>query len=712
MSALEIDYCEINNVPMFCSDPYVSEAQKRIYGYKDSKRRGLALYPGFLPMARHVLNDLEVVFGNDLSWTDAALEHRQHIQEAEKAQENLELPDHDLSYILEPYEHQREGIVKAFWEHRVAIFHDCGLGKTKTMIDVLRLLKLTGGFKKTLVLCPSHLVRNWQREVAKHSEEGEFSVRVMVDENNNSLPPETRMEMYAGERNLSPDENWKFYDEYPDLYYEPLPDGLPGDIYKHERAYVEAIVNDDSEERSKARNRMRYRAKKHGFDLPDAGSWRMLDPAPDPVSDSDILVMSYDIAVADYEVLKVAFPFGIIIADESHYLRGYKSERSKTACKLSKRAYRRYLMSGTPSLGDPMHMYKQLQYLSPVLTQGWFRYTRRYLVKAKRNDKMVVGYKNMHVLNDVVSDVSHRRKQEECLDLPDQHFVTIPVEVGAETKRTYNDLVKHWSASLVNNDRYVEVQQAPDRINKLLQVLSGFYIDSNKDAELCDGCPFLMECVRKGHKPYTETCMVETEDPPKETLRLDDNPRLETAAEQITSVMQEPDNKIIVWCTYTEELNMLEERLQQMGLGYVRVDGRTRDKVACEDEFRENPDCRVYLSHVKISEGLTLNSANYVMYYGLTYDLKDYIQSMKRNHRIGQERKVTIFHLVTPGSIHQYILRALDRKKDLAENMTDAIRCGTCEHFEHCDANNIEPFDEDCVYSKSQSRVVTKPATL
>lgn len=711
MSQLKVDYKEIHGVSMFCSEPHYSEEQKRIYGYKDSKRLGLALYPAFMPLAVYTVNDLEIVFGDNLHWTLEAQQRLKQIEQAQDAVSRNTLPE-DFTSPLPPFQHQKEAIVEALNNERYAIFHDCGLGKTKTMIDVWRILKKRQGDDfRALLLCPSHLGVNWEREVLKHTFEGELSVCTLMDDENRALPPDVRKEILTGERELNPDPASRFYEQYPNLYYEPLPEGLPGDIYEHEDAYVRAIVEDDADERRRARGRMRRRANKHGFELPPARSFRMLDPPRKQACEYDVMVVSYDTAVAEEAMIKEHFPFSVIAADESHYLRGYKSQRSKTACRLSKRASRRYLLSGTPSLGDPMHVYRQLMFLSTVLIDGWFKYTRRYLVKAKHNDKMVVGYKNLHVLNMILDDITHRRKQENCLDLPPVRTIDVPVPVSQETRNIYNDLVSTWGTQ-ISEDRNVEVQQAADRLNKLLQVLSGFYIDSNKDAELCVECPHVLGCVANRIRPYTPDCKVEQSNPPKSIIRLKQTPRLDACEELVNSIIQEETNKVIIWCTYTEELNMVEERLQAMNLGYVRVDGSTKSKVACEDKFREDPECRVYLSHISISEGLTLNSANYTIYYGLTYDLKDYIQSKKRNDRVGQTRPVTIYRLVTPGSIHEFILRALEQKKDIADTMTDAIRCGTCEFAEKCAKKQISPFEEGCIYSPEQRRVITRPALL
>ena len=221
-----------------------------------------------------------------------------------------------------------------------------------------------------------------------------------------------------------------------------------------------------------------------------------------------------------------------------------------------------------------------------------------------------------------------------------------------------------------------------------------------------------MDCVETRTRPYTAGCHVEPKAPPKSVVHLKNPPRLEASRQQVQDILREPSNKLIIWCTYTEELNMVEAMLQEEGVGYVRVDGGTKNKVACEDRFREDAACRVYLSHVSISEGLTLNAANYTVFYGLTYNLKHYEQALKRNHRIGQTRSVVVYHLVTPKSIHEFILRALKQKLDVAHTITDAVRCATCESHAFCAARNIRPFDPDCVYSPKKERVVTRPALI
>lgn len=706
MKKLLIDYCSIAGTDLFTSEPYFSPEQSRIFGYKDSKRQGLALYPASLPSAYYVLDDLEIIFGDVVEWTPAALKQREYIETARESVRSLTLPE-EPGFVTTPFSHQFEAVVRGFWEHRFGIFHDMGLGKTKTMIDILRMVAFHEPESVTLVVCPPHLMRNWQREISVHSRPGEFRLFAMCDDTNKSLDVDRRMAFYTGRNAVEPAPDGVYATEYPRVFYEALPPGLPEEVYEIEREYVHAIDVGDAKARGKHRTRLRYRAKKYGFELTE-GAWRRIEPVTSTAQNTNVLLVSYDVLVADADLLLEYYPFNIIACDESHNLQSTKSARTKSVLRLSLRARRRYLLSGTPSLGDPIHLYPQLKFFSPALAGSYHTFDRRFRVRSKYNERMVVGFKNLDVLNMIVNDVTSRKKQDECVDLPERRFITIEVPPNNELSAQYNSLVANWDV-LLEGDKTVEVQHATDRLNKLLQVLSGFYTDSNKDPKICDQCPFVMGCAEEKIKPYTTRCEVVQVPPKKTVVRFKDAPRVTVARDLIRDILQDPVNKLIIWCTYTEEIDIVAEILKEEGIQFVRVDGKTKDKVACEDRFREDAACKVYLSHVSISEGLTLNSANYTLYYGLTYNLKHYEQSLKRNERIGQTRKTTVYHMVTPGSVHEYVLSALEAKKDTAETMTDAIHCATCEYVKECAAKQVRPFEPGCIYETKKERVVTRP---
>jgi len=720
MQPIRLQLIRHHNTPVFATKDDHSDLN-RVYGYTRVRKMGLALFPAFLPFSEHVVNDLNIVYGEEnLDWALAAKNHLAELENEKRRQSSESLPA-GFEFVTEPFGHQREGVIRAIYEPRTALYFDCGLGKTKTAIDLIRALKCKISDMRALVICPPHLAPNWEEEFATH-DDGELRVRTLLDHNSKTLGSKKRRHAYHGTRkhepSWHPDEPWG--ELFPDVVYEPSPDRAfrvaGGD---NELDYLKATQRDDSDERGRARARMRRHAKKRGIDLPAPA--KRVNPAPEPVKNFDVLVLPYSVLKKDLNHILDAYPYNVLICDESHMLRSHKSNRSKAVLKLGAKASHRYLLSGTPALGTPMHLYVQLRLLGGFLTGTWWEFYKRYNVAIRRQHRgvehdEVVAYKNLNVLNEIVTEVALRKKADDCLDLPPVRTLTYPIYPSDETKEMYNELVRTHSAAI--GGRQIRVAHAADRLTKLLQVLSGFIIDSQKDYELCDGgddrppCPHLMDCVRNKINPYTPKCAIVQEDPPKLTELLDAQDRCDQSMELFESILSSDDNKVIVWATFQAELNMLDAAFTKEGWDFVRVDGNTKDKQAAKKRFNTDPNCRIYLSQIRTGVGITLNAANYTVFYNATFDLGDYIQAQKRNDRIGQERPVTVYQLVVPGSVNEYIFRSLERKEDISAALTDHVQCILCDRNKECDAAGIQPFDKDCIYSSKEGRLRMRPALL
>jgi SNF2 family DNA or RNA helicase len=62
-----------------------------------------------------------------------------------------------------------------------------------------------------------------------------------------------------------------------------------------------------------------------------------------------------------------------------------------------------------------------------------------------------------------------------------------------------------------------------------------------------------------------------------------------------------------------------------------------------------------------------------MVYYSNTYSLETRLQSQDRIHRIGQDDKCTYIDLIVPNSIDEAILKRLDLKKELSNEVLDDL---------------------------------------
>lgn len=450
------------------------------------------------------------------------------------------------------------------------------------------------------------------------------------------------------------------------------------------------------------------------------------------------VVMSYDTAKRYYEEVIHQIPYNAMVADESHCIKSHTSQRTKTSLELSKKACRRIIMSGTPSLGDPRDMYSQLQFLSPSFVRETFwKFTSMFCVSAPYNKRIVVGFKNLDVLQKRVMLIALRKTKEECLDLPKRLVINLEVPLEASQRKLYNGVqrakeVEDLTAELIKEgalhgtEGIVKIANAAVLINKLVQVTCGFIYKRYDNEGLCDGCEHLRDCVFEDIQPNTRKCKAHPEplDPIPEFTK--DNAKKTLLMAKLRDILADPENKVIIWGQYHPELDLISDALSGLwnqrahdehGREYteyhVRVDGTTAGRAKkLADTFNEDPYCRVYLGQVSTGVGLTLNAANYMIYYSLPWKLIDYEQAKDRNHRMGQERDTVIYQFTGRSTVDESIAHSLTMKRTVAETITTAVVCTKCEHDVRCRLEGVNIFGEGCIYQRKVERHVTKARSI
>lgn len=408
----------------------------------------------------------------------------------------------------------------------------------------------------------------------------------------------------------------------------------------------------------------------------------------------DVYICTYGTASSLADEIIDAIDYTATVVDESHNLQTHNSDKTKAAVYLARKAPRRIILSGTAALGDPRHLWGQLDFLAPFLHEpSYWKFCERYVqFQSGSRHRIVTGFKNLDILQRRMNLVGLRRQKSECLDLPERTFVNFSYTIGKDQRAMYNELVKASRAELATTLRMTEEATPATRLTKLCQILSGYYVQSNKNPQVCDGCAYLDHCVQNRIHPYTKDCQVEPIAPPSTIVRFEANPKLKALDELIELQLVDPTAKTIVWAHYLEELNLIEQMFEDRGIGTVRVDGGVNgsEVKARVDKFQSDPLCRVYLGQIAAGIGVDLTAANYTIYYSLDWDLGHYLQSLDRNHRIGQQRNVTVYVLSCPGSVEDAIYGALQNKEDIRIALTDS-KPGT---------------------QSTYARLVTKPNTL
>jgi SNF2 family DNA or RNA helicase len=137
-------------------------------------------------------------------------------------------------------------------------------------------------------------------------------------------------------------------------------------------------------------------------------------------------------------------------------------------------------------------------------------------------------------------------------------------------------------------------------------------------------------------------------------------------------------HKALVFSQFTDFLALLRERLDLAGLSYQYLDGSTpaaeRNKRIAAFQAGAG---ELFLISLKAGGfGLNLTAADYVIIADPWWNPASEEQASARAHRIGQQRPVTVYRLVTQGSIEEKIVRLHRSKRALAEGILSGEEAG------------------------------------
>lgn len=134
------------------------------------------------------------------------------------------------------------------------------------------------------------------------------------------------------------------------------------------------------------------------------------------------------------------------------------------------------------------------------------------------------------------------------------------------------------------------------------------------------------------------------------------------------------DHRVLVFSQFVDHLKLVEAYLKQQAVTYQYLDGSTthaarRDRVAA---FQAGQGAVFLISLGAGGVGLNLTAADYVIHLDPWWNPAVEDQASDRAHRIGQTRSVTIYRLVTNGTIEEQIVDLHRHKRDLAERLLAA----------------------------------------
>uniref|UniRef100_A0A1A7YWU4 SWI/SNF-related matrix-associated actin-dependent regulator of chromatin subfamily A-like protein 1 n=1 Tax=Iconisemion striatum TaxID=60296 RepID=A0A1A7YWU4_9TELE len=344
--------------------------------------------------------------------------------------------------------------------------------------------------------------------------------------------------------------------------------------------------------------------------------------ARDDMRCGSVNIISYDLLSRMGQKQQAGTLFNVLIMDESHFLKNMKTARFKAALPLLKAAKRVILLSGTPAMSRPSELYTQILAVKPSLFPRLHEFGVRYC-DAVKNDWGwdYSGSSNLGELKLLL---------EECLML----------------RRLKSDVLS----------------QLPAKQRKVVTMtLDG--INTRTKAALTAAAKELTRC----HRSKTEE---------KEALLVFYNhtaeAKLHAIMDYITDMLECGREKFLVFAHHKLVLDHITAELVKKDVGFIRIDGSTpsaeRQQLCEKFQFSSNA-CVAVLSITAANMGLTLHSADLVVFAELFWNPGVLVQAEDRVHRIGQTSNVDVHYLVAIGTADDHLWPMIQAKMNVLEQV-------------------------------------------
>jgi non-specific serine/threonine protein kinase len=117
-------------------------------------------------------------------------------------------------------------------------------------------------------------------------------------------------------------------------------------------------------------------------------------------------------------------------------------------------------------------------------------------------------------------------------------------------------------------------------------------------------------------------------------------------------------------------LTLVRGEIDRRQIRYTYLDGQTQARQEQVDIFQSDPTIPFFLISLKAGGlGLNLTAADYVIHIDPWWNPAVEMQASDRTHRIGQDKPVFVFKLITRDSVEEKILILQERKKDLFDQI-------------------------------------------
>ncbi len=348
---------------------------------------------------------------------------------------------------------------------------------------------------------------------------------------------------------------------------------------------------------------------------------------------ADLLLTSYGTLRSEKQILE-QLSFDVAIFDEIQIAKNAHSQTHKALKKIN--ASTRIGLTGTPIENRLLELKALFDIILPGYMPQEAQFKEYFVNPIERNQDP----ERKFLLSRLTKPfILRRKKAEVLLELPEKIEEIAYCELSDEQKELYKKTyLQHRKAALKD----IENSSTPLPFTHIFSLFSSL-------KQICDH-PCLIT------KQYEE-------------FQKHRSGKWDLFVELFHET-RDSGQKLVIFSQYLAMLDMFAAYFKENGIGFAGIRGSTRDRKEQLEKFRTDPQCEVFLASLQAAGvGIDLVSASVVIHFDRWWNPARENQATDRVHRIGQNRGVQVFKMVTKDTIEEHIHQMIQKKMHLLEDV-------------------------------------------
>jgi SNF2 family DNA or RNA helicase len=351
----------------------------------------------------------------------------------------------------------------------------------------------------------------------------------------------------------------------------------------------------------------------------------------DAIGHHDLVLTTYPLLPRDRDRL-LQEHFHLLILDEAQTIKNPRAQAAQVVRQLNAR--HRLCLTGTPMENHLGELWALFDFLLPGFLGDQRRFTRHWRTPIEQQGDRE---RQQRLSRRVAPFLLRRRKQDVLTELPPKTEIVRSVGLGEAQAALYEGI------RLSMEQRVRETIAAQGMARSHITILDALL----KLRQICCD-PRLLDLPA--------------------ARRVKRSAKLELLMDLLPEQLEE-GRRILLFSQFTSMLALIERELAQRGIRYAKLTGSTRNRDQVIDQFRSG-EVDLFLISLKAGGlGLNLTEADTVILYDPWWNPAVETQAADRAHRIGQERPVFVYKLLTEQTVEERIMAMQQKKQALADGI-------------------------------------------